>query len=297
VGPDDPRVGLARRLNPVRDAFTEVEILADDIDHPEGVAWFDGSVWCGTEAGALLRIDPATGAARVVAETGGFLLGIAFDGRGRCYVCDSGQGRVLRIDPTGSWDVLADRVAGRRLVSPNFPAFTSDGTLWVTESGNPGANDGYLFRIPPGASDPEIVSEEVPRFPNGMAVDAGESKLYVVESRLPGVVTFDLRGGDIGPRDEFVVIPEANPDGLAFDVEGNLYVSCWRPDRVYRIRPGAAPEIYLDDPTGDYLETVTNVCFGGDRLHVMYLAGLAGRAIRRIPADVPGLPLAMPNVD
>jgi gluconolactonase len=295
VDPDDPRVELARRLNPVRDAFTEVEFLADDIDHPEGVAWWDGSVWCGTEAGSLLRIDPANGAITEVAETGGYLLGLAFDGEGRCYVCDSGPGRVLRVEPSGSWDVLADHVEGRKLVSPNFPAFTSDGALWVSESGTAGRNDGYLFRIRPGQA-PEIVSEEVPRFPNGLAVAPDESKLYVVESRLPGVVTFDLAGGELGPRQELVVIPEANPDGLAFDAEGNLYVSCWRPDRVYRIRPGGPPEIYLDDPTGDYLETVTNVAFGGENLDVMYLAGLAGRAIRWIAADVPGRPLPHPMV-
>jgi gluconolactonase len=166
----------------------------------------------------------------------------------------------------------------------------------VTESGTGGANDGYLFMIPPGNQAPRVVSDEVPLFPNGIAVAPDGRRLYVVESRLPGVVTFDLHGEDLGPRQEFVVIPEANPDGLAFDSEGNLYVSCWRPDRVYRIRPGASPEIYLDDPTGDYLETVTNICFGGDDLDVMYLAGLAGRAIRKIRADIPGLRLPLPLV-
>lgn len=289
---------MARRLNPVRDAFTEVTVLADDIDHPEGVAWFEGSVWCGTESGEILRIDPSTGAIQRVAETGGFLLGLAFDGQGRCCVCDSGRGRLLRISPSiGSVEVLADQVEGRRLVSPNFPCFSQDGTLWVTESGHPGANDGYLFRIPPGATAPEIVSDDVHLFPNGLAIAPDGTRLYVVESRLPGVVTFALTGGEVGPREEFVVLPEANPDGLAFDVEGSLYVSCWRPDRVYRVRKDGWTEVFLDDPTGDYLETVTNVCFGGEKLDRMYLAGLGGRAIRQIDVDVPGHPLAYPTID
>lgn len=277
----------------VRDAEAELVSTADGLDHPEGVAWCDGAVWCGTEAGRLLRIDPA-GDVEVVAETGGFLLGLAFDGNGRCYACDSGRGRVLRISPAGEVETLADAVAGRKLVSPNFPAFAADGALWVSESGTYGRDDGFLFRLRPG-DEPELVDEQCARFPNGLAFSNDDSTLYLVESRLPGIVAYDLAGG-LGPRRELLRLERTAPDGLAFDTAGSLYIACWRPDRVYRLRADGRLEVYLDDPTAEYMNSPTNVCFGGERLETLYLAGLCGWSIRQLPAEVPGHPLHRPQL-
>ncbi len=281
----------------VRDAVAEVTVLAGGIDHPEAVTWWGGAVWCGTEAGELVRVDPATGDSRVVAETGGFLLALAFDADGYCYACDMGLGRILRIGQDGSFEAIADSVAGRRLVSPNYLVFHSDGTLYVTESGSGWeADDGYLFRIRPGG-DAEVVSEESCGFPNGLALSADERTLYVVESRWPGVVTYELDGDAVGPRREFLHLPRTVPDGLAFDASGALYVACWRPDRVYRLAAGGTePEVYLDDWTAEYLNSPTNLCFGGDGLDTMYLAGLSGYCISQIGAEVPGQPLVYPPV-
>ena len=282
-------------ISAVRDAVAELTSTADGLDHPEGVAWFDGAVWCGTESGSLLRIDPVDGKAETVADTGGFLLGLAFDGDGYCYACDSGRGRVLRIAPGGAVETIADAVAGRRLISPNFPAFTADGTLWVSESGNYGNDDGFLFRLKPG-DEPELVDEQCRRFPNGIAVARDERALYLVESRLPGIVVYDLADGSLGARRQLLRLERTAPDGLAFDVERNLYIACWRPDRVYRLRADGTLEVYLDDPTAEYMNSPTNLCFGGDDLGTLFLAGLCGWSIRQIPADVPGSPLPHPHL-
>lgn len=279
----------------VRDAVAELTSTADGLDHPEGVAWFDGGVWCGTEAGQLLRIDVETREVEVIADTGGFLLGLAFDAQGRCYACDSGQGRVLRISPDGSVEVLADAVEDTKLVSPNFPVFTADGTLWVSESGTYPQDDGYLFRIRPGQL-PEVVDVECRRFPNGLALSPDETTLYLVESRLPGIVTFDLKDGSLGPRHEWLLLPDVVPDGLAFDIAGSLYIACWRPDRVYRRRADGTLEIYLDDPTAEFMNSPTNLCFGGRELRTLYLAGLCGWSIRELAAEAPGHPLALPTL-
>lgn len=288
---------MATAMKAIRDAVTEVRVLADGLDHPEAVAWWDGAVWCGTEAGELLRIDPGNGRAKVIASTGGFLLGLAFDADGRCYACDSKLGRVLRIGQDGTVEPVVDSVGGRKLACPNYPVFSSDGTLYVTESGTGWeADDGCLFRIPPGGQ-PEIVSEECHGFPNGLALSADERMLFVVESRLPGVVTYEFSAGVVGPRRELVRLPGAVPDGLALDASGALYVSCWRPDRVFRIPAGGREaEIYLDDPTAKYMNSPTNLCFGGQNLRTLYLACLCGWTIRQLPAAVPGQPLAYPAV-
>lgn len=285
---------MRQRTDAVRDAVTHLRTTAAGLDHPEGVAWFDGFVYCGTEAGQLLRIDPRNRAVHMVAETGGFLLGLAFDAAGRCYACDCGQGRVLRIDPDGRVEAICDQVAGQRLVSPNFPAFLSDGSLLVSESGTYAADDGYLFRIPPGG-EAEVVDRTCRRFPNGLALSADERILYLIESRLPGVVAYRLADGRVTQRRTLLDLPGIVPDGLALDQEGTLYIACWRPDRVYRLRVGSELEIYLDDPTAEYLNSPTNLCFGGEKLRTIYLAGLCGWTITELDAEVPGQPLVYPK--
>jgi gluconolactonase len=280
----------------VRDAVLELKPFAMDIDHPEGVARQGGAVWCGTEAGDLLRIEASSGRIDTAAHPGGFLLGLAFDAGGSCYICDAGLGRVVVVRPGGDSETFVDTVEGRRLTLPNYPAFGPDGTLWVTESGSGwGADDGYLFRVRPGR-EPELISAESHQFPNGLCVAGDGKTLYVVESRLPGVVSYSIGDGDVGPRQEVVRLPGTVPDGLALDSAGNLFISCWRPDRVYRWSPATGAEIYLDDPTAEYLNSPTNVCFGGDDLTRMFFAGLCGRTISQLRAEVPGQQLFHPSV-
>jgi gluconolactonase len=280
---------------PVRDATTDVHPVAGGIDHPEGVAWYEGRVYCGTEGGDLLRIDPATGAIEVASRPGGFLLGMAFDGAGNCVICDAAAGRLVRVAPDGSAQTLLDSVEGRKLTSPNFPVFTSDGTLWVTESGSGWtSDDGYLFRVPPGGAA-EIADEACRRFPNGLALAPGETRLYVVESRWPGVSSYALRAGVLGEREETLPLPQTVPDGLAFDSEGALYIGCCRPDRVYRLSPSGTLEVYLDDFTGEFMTTPTNLAFGGPDLRTLYLAALAGWSVNAIETEVAGHPLALPG--
>ena len=51
------------------------------IHHPEGVAVGpDGAVWCGNGEGDILRIAPDGSQVKKIASTGGFSLGLAFDG-------------------------------------------------------------------------------------------------------------------------------------------------------------------------------------------------------------------------
>jgi gluconolactonase len=275
----------------VRDVVSELRVLAGGIDHPEGVAWCDGAVYCGTEAGKLLRID-AEGGVEEVADTGGFLLGMAFDGDGNCYACDQARHEIVRIDRGGRVEPFVAAVEGRRLSIPNYPAFSSDGTLWFTDSGTGwGTDDGCLCRVAPGR-EPERVDDECRRFPNGLAWSPDESALYVVETGLPGVVRY--RSG--GAREEWLRLERVMPDGLAFDRDGTLYIGCWRPDRVYRVTTDARPEVYLDDFTAEYLNSPTNLCFAGDGLDRICFASLCGWMITDISAEIPGAPLPRPRL-
>ena len=271
----------------VRDAVRDLRTLAGGIDHPECVAWYDGRVWCGTEAGDLLAIDPASGVVETVAHPGGFIAGIAFDRRGRCWICDVAGGRVVRMDRDGRLEVVVDAVGGRRLASPNYPAVAGDGSVWIADSGTRwGADDGFLFRVRPDDAA-VLVDDSCRRFPNGIALSAGEDQLYLVESRLPGIVSYALAPDGIGERRELLLMPGTVPDGLALDAAGCLYIGCWRPDRIYRLHPDGSVDVFLDDPTAEYLNSPTNMAFGGDGRR-LYISGLCGWAITEIDVTAPG---------
>jgi gluconolactonase len=119
--------------------------------------------------------------------------------------------------------------------------------------------------------------------------------LYVVESRLPGITTLSRAGGWTGTRRIHTLLPGTVPDGLAVDANGRVYVGCWRPDRVYLLSTGREPTVLLDDPTGEYLTTPTNACFGGDDMRRLYLASISGWTIQTLHVETPGQPLPRPR--
>ena len=180
-------------------------------------------------------------------------------------------------------------------ISPNFPVFASDGTLWVTESGSGWtSDDGYLFRVPPGGAA-EIADETCRRFPNGLALAPDESRLYVVESRWPGVSSYSLRDGVLGEREETLPLPLTVPDGLAFDSEGTLYIGCCRPDRVYRLSPSGTLEVYLDDFTGEFMTTPDEPRLRRPRPAHALPGRPRGLVVNAIETEVAGHPLARPG--
>ena len=63
----------------------------------------DGTVWTGTEDGAIWALDPATGSTRRVADTGGRPLGIELldPAAEALVVCDAERG-LLRVSTASS---------------------------------------------------------------------------------------------------------------------------------------------------------------------------------------------------
>jgi gluconolactonase len=279
--------------SPLHDAERDLRVVADGLDHAEGVAWQAGFLWAGTEAGQLLRIDPVSGTWEIAAETGGCLLGLAFDALGRCYACDSARGRVLRITPGGTIETYAEAMCGRRLITPNYAAFSSDGTLWVTDSGQMGADNGFLFAIPPGG-EPWLVSEDCRAFPNGIAFGPGEQTLYLVESRTARILGFTRHGTALSAARVVATLPRTVPDGVVVDQAGSIYVTCFQPNRVYFRGQGDHAVLFLDDWSGLHLLAPTNGCFGGESLRTLFLTSFGWHTISAIDVYVPGNPPACP---
>lgn len=272
------------------------KFLTEDLDHPEGVAWSpDGVVYAGGEAGQIYAVD-LDGTVRQVATTGGEILGVAVDGAGRVYACDPGNSAVMRIDPTtGSVEAYSAGTAGEKMRTPNALAFDRAGNLFVTDSGEYLEHDGVVFKVAPGG-ETTVWARQACRYPNGCCLDAAGTSLLVAESYRPGVVRIPIGDdGSAGPIETIIEVPGTVPDGIALDTDGALYITCYRPDRIYRMRPGAAAEILADDPHAAVLNAPTNVAFVGDRLDRLVVANVGEWHLLIGDVGAAGLPLHYPT--
>ncbi|MBL0748070.1 SMP-30/gluconolactonase/LRE family protein [Nocardioides baculatus] len=211
----------------------------------------DGTVWTGTEDGAIWAIDPRTGSTKRVADTGGRPLGLELLPDGRLLVCDATRG-VLAVDPgTGAVEVLLDRVDGEPMRFCNNAAVAADGTIWFSDSSRhygiaqwkddfvQDTHTGRLVRRDP-AGTVTVVLDGL-RFSNGVALAADESYVAVAECRGRTVVRLWLTGPRAGERDHLVTDLPGYPDNISRGSDGLVWVTLASPvDRLVE-RLGSAP--------------------------------------------------------
>ena len=275
--------------------LSKSSIFADGLDHPECVAVHpDGSVWAGGEAGQIYRISADGTKVEEVANTGGFILGLAFSpGATWLAICDLGKKCVWRMDlKSFQLERFADGAAGHRFNIPNYAVFDKKGNLYVSESGAFRQVTGKILKFS-SEGDGRIWHDGPFNFANGMAMAPRESHLYLACSFLPGVERVAIRpDGTAGDRTLFCTLPETVPDGLAFDADGNLYVTCYAPNRIFKVSPGREVSVLIDDWEAHTLSNPTNIAFGGEKLSQIFAANLGRWHITKIEAGIEGLPLA-----
>ena len=270
--------------------FTEGALTEPRLSHPEGVAVdAEGWVWCGGELGQIYRISPDGSSREVVASTGGFCLGMAFDADGDLFVCDQKHAAVFRlVRATGAVELFADGVPGHRFRIPNFPAFDAQGRLYVSDSWQmhePGPGIVRLERDGTG----ELWHAGPFHFANGLALDRTGQRLYVVETFRHAVSVVAIRpDGSAGEREDLVVLPGMYPDGLAVAEDGSVFIGLYQPSAVLRVTPDGRVSTVAEDPSAHLLAHPTNVAFSGRSL---ITANLGRWHLTQIDVDLGGAPL------
>ncbi len=272
----------------------KMSLFAEGLDHPECVAVHpDGSVWAGGEAGQVYRISPDGGEIKEVANTGGFVQGLAFSpGSEWLAVCDSGNKCVWKLAlPTGELSVFCKGTDAHRFNIPNYAVFDAAGNLYVSESGGFREVTGKILKFSPDGKG--IIWHEGPfAFANGMAMGKEEHHLYVVCSWLPGVERIAINAdGSAGQREVYCTLPQTVPDGVSFDKEENLYITCYIPNAIYKVSPDRVSSLVVDDWEAHTLSNPTNIAFGGEKLNQLFAANLGRWHITRIDIGAEGLPL------
>lgn len=271
--------------------LSSFKIVAEDLDHPEGLAFdADGVLWAGGELGQIYRISPQ-GKVKEVARLGGFCLGLTFSRDQELYVCNFKRHALIRMNRSGrvldSWQ----RVASRKIQTPNFSVFDSQGNLYFSDSGDWGKANGCVYCLRPNGK-PEYFAGPF-AFANGLSLSADERLLYVVESLKDDVIEVEIKSdGRAGKKRVYATGLARIPDGAAFDAKGNLYVTCYATNNIYKVSRSGNVSLFVFDPQSTMIANPTNIAFGGANFDQMYVANLGRWHICRAPAGVQGQPLA-----
>jgi gluconolactonase len=275
----------------VQISVNQFETFADGLDHAEDLAFDrDGILWAGGEIGQVYRI-PEKGKVIEVTNVGGFCLGLAFSQADDLYICNSRLACLLKVQKDGTSSLFADSAGSHKLKLPNYGVFDSSGNYFVSDSGDWSRASGSILRFDHRGRGDVFLEAPLP-FPNGMALSADERFLFVAQSHTDDVLQVEIReDGSAGDWEIYATGLARVPDGLAFDVDGNLYVSCYASDNIYRVSPQRKVELLAYDPLGTTLARPTNIAFGGPRNDELYVANLGRWHINRATLGVKGQPL------
>jgi gluconolactonase len=331
--------------NPLRGWQVErdaISFVGHELQRPECVlAEADGTLWSADARGGVMRIDPdgtQTLIAQEVVEPAGdagsvsrYILegtlpnGLAFDSNGDFIIANFGTDAIERMTRGGESTTLYTEIEGRPVGKANFALADSRGRIWITVhtrqqpwtiSVNEKTPDGYIALLDErGArivADGFIGTNEI-RF------DAAEEWLYVVESNARHISRLRV-AADGTLYDREVYGPEdlgGVPDGFAFDVAGNLWITLVNADRLIALTPELEVLTLLDDGLpegvaafdeaffagtmtpeilgggrGTLAPLMASVTFGGPDLRTVYVGSLMGNTLPSFRSPVPGLPLA-----
>lgn len=242
------------------------------LQHPEGVAIDNnGYICCGTENGEIMRIEKDKSKIECLATSGGFILGIAIDNQDNIYACEMKESALYKYDSRDK--SFIEFAKGPKI--PNYPVIDHKrNCIYVSDSF--GFNEKgigiYQFDLATGEGGP--CSEELFNFANGMCLSPNGDYLYVVESFHPCVSRLPIKeDGSFGKKEIFTEDIAVVPDGLAFDNQNNLFISCYEPSRIYMTNPDGKTSLLIEDKHCTIMAHPTNIAISEDG-NTMYTANL-----------------------
>ncbi len=266
------------------------QLAATGLDFPEGPAWDGRALYLSNcYGGWIARLDLAGVDTFVVLPEARRPNGLAFGPDGELYACDFAGKAVVRFGEGGTLQVVSRGPEGEPFHRPNDLAFDSAGRLYVTDpkSYDPKLGDGRVIVVDLRTGAARTVVEAL-AFPNGLAFSPKDGKLYVSESARQRVLRFKL-GADGRPFDQevFVELPGGDPDGLAFDAHGNLYVAHFGAGQVVVVHPKGDVRARLAVPG----RKPTNLEFAGKGLRRLFVTEAETNSLYSCAVSVPGSPL------
>jgi sugar lactone lactonase YvrE len=312
--------------------LSEVSLLGSGLVRPECVlATRAGHLFTADWRGGVVHLRPDgsqtlyTGATADLPE-GLRPNGIALERDGSFLIANLGSeaGGVWRLDGQGQVRPVLVEIDGSPIPPSNFCARDGVGRLWLTVSSRRkprsldyrrDAASGFIAMMDAGGA--RIVADGL-GFTNECAFSPDGRWLYVNETYGRRLSRFPLRtDGSLGHKE---VVAEFGygqyPDGLAFDVEGHVWIAGVVSNQLMRVEPSTGRVVvmleetdtahvawvetayeagelgrpHMDKTSSVKLKNLSSIAFGGPDLRVGYLGCLLGDAIGRVRLPVAGVP-------
>jgi gluconolactonase len=271
------------------------------VDHPESISIGPrGEAYTTGTGGQVYRLNLEKNLGEQFASTAPRrVLGQAVDAEGNLYCADCATGKVIRLTPDGRETTYATGPGGRPFVCTNYPAFDRQGNMYLSDSGDWSEQiNGLLYKIAPGGGEARLWYPEAVNTHNAIALDAEQRYLYFVETFEPGIARIRINAdGSAGEFERVLHMPRHVPDGIAFDVEGRLWIACHRPDAIYVFDLKTWRwDLFAEDWRGEALRGPTDVAFAGPNRDILLAASLSNLVVHRFDnTGVRGLPLNHPK--
>lgn len=306
-------------------ALDAVEFIGPAVKRPECVVvTASGDVFASDGRGGVSHHQPDGTCRVILARDPGFELipnGIALlRDRSLLLANISPHGGVWSLTLDGALSPFLLEVEGERIPQTNFVGIDDADRTWITVSTRhvpmatgavKGVADGYVVLVDRRGA--RVVADGL-GFTNEAKVDPSGQWLYVNETVGQRMSRYRiLSGGSLGPRETVSEFAAGSfPDGLAFDAEGQVWMTCVISNEVIRVDPRSGRqavvlqernEAHIDAivsifdtgafagwaaAPGSILENPTSITFGGLELHYAYLGFLQGRRLARFRTAVAG---------
>jgi gluconolactonase len=238
--------------------------------------------------GEVLLIDENNGNTCVHAQTNGIPAGLQVDGQNNLWVADMKHG-IFKITPHGELTHAVDSYAQASIRGCNDCAFDQSGNLYFSAPAGSNAEQcvGEVYCLKRDGT--VALLDDGYAFSNGLAVSADQTLLVVAETFTKKLWGYEIQqSGQVSNKREFATLPGdhgGGPDGMDFDIEGNLLVANWG---------GSSIEVF--DTSGLLIERIatpfekpSNLHFGGDDGCTLIITEHTHDAVWRTRWRQPGL--------
>jgi gluconolactonase len=248
--------------------------------------------------GAVFRVPAAGGEPEQLVEVGGTPTGLARDEAGTLWIMQPGPSALktsselpVPVPCLQTWSASAGLAAtvSDGIGAPNDAILGPDGRVWFSDMVNTDERHttvpGRISAVDTATGAVEVLTEDV-IFPNGVAFGPAGDVVYVSSTSAAQVLRYRWDGSTLSDRQVFASVPETeHPDGLAMDVEGNLYVATAWGDTIRIFSPEGTEIGMVPLPKA----MPASVCFAGPERSTLMVAAARGGRVLAIPSSVPGV--------
>jgi subtilisin-like proprotein convertase family protein/sugar lactone lactonase YvrE len=229
--------------------------------------------------------------------------GLACDSSGNLYVANEGNGTIYKFTPGGVGTFFANAGSGN-ISSPDALAFDGSGNLYVANYDDDSVNDGSGYgtieefkNANPNSAFYFATFTNGLENPVGLTFDNTGTNLYVANDNAFGIVGNTILEFSPPSTNVTVIATLNQPTALAFDNNGNLYVTDIGTQAIYKIANGApvagTPPIFAANDANNYLNSPEGLAFYTSNSEETNSANWQPPGLSTFTASQPNMPLVL----